>query len=243
MLRRILVVALICCLIPIASWADPAYIQSNAAYTSSGTSYGLAYSSNVTAGSLLVSCIHAGAGITSVTDTLGNSWAAATNLTDNSTYSLAMFYAYSPSGGANTVTVNFTGSVGYAHQVIGEWSGVASSSPLDKSTGQFQATPGTGSNAVTSGTVTTTTNGQLIVGCANSDPYVSGQLSAGTGFDIRQQLFGDHPMEDDVQATAGNIAATFTTNQAGGSYTTLVGTFKAAVLDAPYYGGKLRGAY
>lgn len=227
---RFINLILLCLLLAVApSWAAPAWIQGKANFTSSGTSYGLAYSSNVTAGSLLLTCINADAGISSVTDTLGNTYAAATNLTDGSTYALAMFYTISASSGANTVTANFTGSVGYAHHILGEWSGVASSSPLDQSTGQVQAAPGTGSNAVTSGNITTTVNGDLLVGCSNSDPYVSGQLTAGTGFTIRQLLFGDHPMEDSVQATAGTTAATFTSSQAASNYTTLVGAFKPFV--------------
>lgn len=227
MMRLRFFVALLVWVWSAAAWAAPAFVQSNSNSASSGTTVAVAYSSNLTAGNLITVCINANKGVTSLTDSLGHTYTAATLLTDGSTYAMGLYYVPNITGGANTVTLTLNGAVTYAHAEIHEYSGVATTSPLDQTTGQFQAAPGTGANAVTSGNVTTTTDGQLIFGCTNSLTYGASTVSAGTSFTKRQEVFSDSPSEDRVQPSAGLVAATYTTTAAATNYFTLVGTFKA----------------
>ena len=89
------------------------------------------------------------------------------------------------------------------------------------------------------GNVTTTTDGQLIVGCGNSMTYAASQLTAGTGFTIRQTHFSDNPMEDRIQTSAGSIAATFTSNSATNNYNPIIGTFTSSASGTVKPSGKV----
>lgn len=227
-----------------AVWAAPAHVQSpTAATVFSGTTITQAFGSNVTAGSLLTCHIYANHGISSVADSLTQTFTSAVTVTDGATFSLATFYFPNSAAGADTVTVTFAGAVTYASLQCAEYSGVAAVSPLDQSTSNNQTTPGTGSNAITSGNVTTTTNGQLIVGWTTAFTVGVGTVSAGTGYTGRTNVFGDTIFEDQVQSSAGAIAATFTTTSATSNYVTILTTYKAPVASTPTYGARLRGAY
>lgn len=225
-----------------SAWAAPAHVQSPSAATAfSGMTIALAYGSNVTAGSLLVCYIYASHGISSVADSRSQTFSSAINLTDGATYSRAIFYYANTTAGADTVTVTFAGSITYASLQCSEYSGVATSSPLDQTTSNSQTDPGTATDAITSGNVTTTTNGQLIVGWTSAIVVAVGTVSAGTNYTGRQNVFGDTLFEDRVQTTAGSIAATFTTNHATSDYITLISTFKEAVAASSARRGTLLG--
>lgn len=240
----LLPLVLLTVLLPFVGWAAPAFVQSSSNSVATGTSVSTAYPSNVTAGNLLVGCIFSDVGVTGVSGSIGGqTWSLVSANTDGATFTFGMYYFPNTAGGANTITATLSGTTAYTHLILGEWNGV-DPAPLDQKTNQFQAAPGTGTDAVTSGNVTTTTDGQLIVGCGNSMTYAADQLSAGTGFTIRQSHFGDNPMEDRIQTSAGSIAATFTSTSATNNYVPIVGTFKAAaVAGTPYFGARLRGAY
>ena len=241
---RLLISTLILWLLPVLSWAAPAHVQSPTAVTgSSGTTLAIAYGSNVTAGNLLVCHIYANHGISGVADSRSQTFTSAVNVTDGATYSLATFYYANTTGGADTVTVTFAGAITYASLQCSEYSGVATSSPLDKFASNSQTTPGTGANAVTSGSVTTTTDGQLIVGWSTALTVGAGTTSAGTGFTGRTNVFGDTLCEDQVQTSAGAIAATFTSTSATSNFITLITTYKAPAATGPSYGARLRGAH
>lgn len=218
-------------------WAAPAHVQSpTPATVFSGTTIAQAFGSNVTAGSLLTCHVYANHGISTVADSLTQTFTSAVNVTDGATFSLATFYFANSAAGADTVTVTFAGAVTYASLQCAEYSGVATSSPLDQFTSNNQTTPGTGSNAITSGNVTTTTNGQLIVGWTTAFTVGAGTVSAGTGYTGRTNVFGDTIFEDQVQASAGVIAATFTTTSATSNYLTIITTYKAPAASTPRRG-------
>ena len=225
-----------------SAWAAPAYVQSPAAATVfSGTTIALAYGSDVTAGSLLSCWIYANHGISGVADSRSQTFSPAVNVTDGATYSLANYYFLNTAGGADTVTVTFAGAVTYASLQCAEYSGVATSAALDQATSNSQTDPGTAANAITSGNVTTTTNGQLILGWTSALVVGAGTVSAGTSYTGRINVFGDTLFEDRVQASAGSIAATFTTNHATSDYITLISTFKEAVAASSARRGTLLG--
>jgi len=244
-MRRLLAFpfVLLMVLLPAVGWAAPAHVQSpTPATVSSGTTIALAYGSNVTAGSMLTCWIYANHGISGVADSRSQTFSSAVNVTDGATYSLANYYFLNTTGGA--VTVTFAGAVTYASLQCAEYSGVATSAALDQATSNSQTDPGTGANAITSGSVVTTTAGQLILGWTSALVVGASTVSAGTGFTGRQNVSGDTLFEDQVQGSAGSIATTFTTTSATADFITLISTFKApAAAGTPYFGGRVRGAH
>ena len=103
----------------------------------SGTVNSLAFSSNNTAGNLIV--VYAVWGNTqpvTLTDTAGNSYASAAPATrwNNGAWSSQVFYAKSVAGGANTVRATFSQAISYFGIIyIHEYSGLDATNPLDAS--------------------------------------------------------------------------------------------------------------
>lgn len=124
--------------------------------------------------------------------------------------SLGVCYAANSKSGANTVTVTMTTGNCCLETDIAEYSGIATSNPLDVETGQ----PGSGNTSadnVTSGAATTTTNGDLIFGAINDVQGLAGSISAGSGFTKRVNSVTNYTVaEDQTQTSAGSIAATAT---------------------------------
>lgn len=136
-----------------------------------GNNTTLAFDSNVTAGNLLV-VTHAhwgasGIAISTPTDTLGHTYlpVAAEQSAGGGLVRLRSFYVANCSGGANTVTFDAAGTdtVELA-VVISEFSGVATSSPLDTT----NVGTGTGT-AVSSGNVTPSVDNCLLYGGMSDD--------------------------------------------------------------------------
>lgn len=205
-----------------------AFVQSKAANNGLDTVVTITFDSNVTAGNVIAG--HVGwssttATISSIADGLGNTYTPLNNPTTGAFTRAAQFYAENISGGSCTITVTFSGLV-LAVMVAHEISGVATSSALDKNAMNAQTNPGTGTDAVTSTSVTTTTNGQYIFG-AVSELNEMGTFTQGTGFTSRVDQAG-YSSEDQVQTSAGAIAATFTADAGFLVPNTGIMTFKAA---------------
>lgn len=173
-------------------------------------------------------------GTTTISDDKSNSY---TLVDTNSVVSVRSFYLTNITNAPITVTVTFgttqTGSNTVASIMIDEFSGIATSSPLDGHTINRVTFPGTGTDAVTSGSITTTTNGDLIWGAVIDELSITNAAAAGTGFTLGTQnaagTNGRGATEYLIQGTAGSIAATFTqTASSGGRPSTDVIAFKAA---------------
>lgn len=124
-----------------------------------------------------------------------------------------------------------------------EWSGVNSASdPHDGTTpaGNIQATPGTGANGITSSSITTTTNGDLILGVTANTSSGTAVVTAGTGFALTGTSYNANIaatfLEQQTQSTAGAISATFTQAAANSAI-----TFVLAVKPPGGGGGGLNG--
>lgn len=210
-----------------------AYVQSdtdNEPFSGDAT-MPVAFTSNVTAGNLIVGGVSWDGNFTvsGVTDSQGNTYTVETPIKDGSnTIGIGIFHTIAGSSGACTVTVTLTGNANRKAAIIHEVSGVAASSYRDQYAGQSQSNPGTGSNAVTSGSVTTTTDGQYIFGFTGDAGYSTGK-AAGTGFTLRETDAGMDiaSSEDQIQTSAGSIAATFTIDGFA-VIATAICTFKAA---------------
>ena len=167
----------------------------------------------------IVSC-PSGATITSVMDDKGNTYNLETSVVD--TFEGHRSTAFSLTNITNAPTV-ITGTISsnqsFKKIIVDEFSGgsTASSDERDGSAhgGQYQSSPGTGTDGITSGTFTTTNNGDLLWGgCigASNTTLASNGTSFSTGSSQATSYAGQ--TEYRVQTTAGSgTAATLT--QAG----------------------------
>jgi len=173
-------------------------------------SYGsLAFTSPNTAGNWIGVVVRAGESneVFTVRDSAGNMYRKAIqrNVTGSpGGESLAIFYAESIAGGANTVTVSGSVSDTTLRFAILEYSGVAASSSLDRvvSAQGSSATPA-------SGVLTTTTNGDLLLaGILSVDPEI---YTAGTGYTAEEEVPAEPNtkllVEQRIQPSAGPAEA------------------------------------
>lgn len=113
------------------------------------------------------------------------------------------------SSGACTITATFSGSNTQNNgMIVQEVRGVGA---LDQSAMNAELAPTNGST-VTSGNVTTGHNGEYIFGAATDDGGVD-TFTQGSGFVLRQSVTS-FATEDQIQPSAGSIAATFISNNA-----------------------------
>ncbi|MGH9575186.1 MAG: hypothetical protein ACRD40_16860 [Candidatus Acidiferrales bacterium] len=208
-------------------------VQSSAGDNSNGNGgpYTLPFSTPNSAGDLIivsVSDLNSNLTSDSVSDTLGNGYMLATNTTNSepsNTLQSQIYYAANIASGANTITVNFSAWDNRTTVQIFEYSGVATTSPLDQTTSNVG-----NSSSLDSGLVTTTQVNELVfgIGFGNS----GGTLMEGSGYTMEQyfscsacstHLGG----EDRVASTIGTYDATFTDSNSYGWIAQIV-TFKAA---------------
>jgi hypothetical protein len=212
----------------LASVAAPiALVQHKGIDAGTTTTATLAFASANTAGNFIAVVIRGGnsnAQVFTVRDSNSNTYKQAKQLASSgSAVTSAIYYAENVRGGANTVTVTMTVS-GPLRFAILEYSGVATSNSLDAA---IAAT--TTSTSPNSGNLTTTANGDLLLGdvaTADSDTY-----TGGTGFTIRD-LVPAAPStklvtEDQVQSAAGTTSA-FATLSVSSNWAAILAAFKPA---------------
>lgn len=151
--------------------------------------------------------------LSSVKDNQSNTYTVKDTVPDTSNdQAQASFVLGNITNGPVTITATFSNSTVFRTIIWDEYSGAAAlSDPTDGHTGQLQPTPGTGTDAVKSGNITTTVNGDLIYG-GTIDTSAATLASSGTGFTSRTSdtVGAACITEDMTQATAGLVAATFT---------------------------------
>lgn len=221
---------------PLVAHAVPALVQSNAVDDDADdTSIQATFPSNTTTGNFIYVWAYHNSGITinSISDGTNTYTPIETALWVCTGFSgrLSHWYAKNITGGTTpTITVTTAAASNFKRLHIMEFSGVDQTAPLDQhpnsgpDSGSCQYAPGTATDAVTSQTATTTTNGQLILG-----GNVSGILAnttVGTGY-TQVRYTGGTTTEYKVQASAGNVAATYT-YAADTNAGTTIATFKAA---------------
>lgn len=156
----------------------------------------------------------------SVADDKGNTYNLGTQLgPDANGQASRTFWRGNITNAPQIITGTFTAGTAFPAIICDEFSGGAAlSDPNDGHIDQVQATPGTGTDAISSTSVTTTVDGDLIWG-GTIDTDGANTASAGTGFtaatrDTSQgyELFSEYK----TQTTHGSVAATFT--QATGNH-------------------------
>lgn len=152
--------------------------------------------------------------LTSVTDDKSNIYTIVDRgVATGHSICIASFYLQNITNAPTVITANFGSSISRIGIFLDEYSGVATVSPLDGHNLSSATGIGQTADAVTSGTFTTTGNGDLIYGAA-IDITGLNTLNAGTGFTVR--INNDSTTgafistEDKIQTSAGTIAATFT---------------------------------
>jgi hypothetical protein len=158
-----------------------------------------------------------------ISDTRGNVYRQAARFNNNTDNTVALYYAENVSSGANTVTITMPAAATLRFSLF-EYRGIAASNSLDG----VHTASGTGVSP-SSGTVTTTANGDLLIGVVSTGEVAN--FTPGSGFAVEgavPALPGAKLVaEDAVLATAGTIAATGTSS-ASNLWGAAVAAFKAA---------------
>lgn len=164
--------------------------------------------SSTTAGNLLTFLIvWSDSGNTNPTMPAGwvSAGAKVTNASNNSAQ--GFYYPNNPGGITDVEPSSWdNGTPGDISFCGSEYSGIATSSPFIVRALQSQASPGTGTDAVTSGTGNVTSQPALIWGAVLT---AGGTYVAGTGF-TQRSVWGFSCVEDKRVTATGNQAATFT---------------------------------
>lgn len=237
MIRRTLFGVLAAGLLLAAGSAEAAsFVQSKSAVGGGATTIAITFTSNVSAGDLIACAVvmqkNPTVGtISSVSDgttnyTVIDSYLAGACTGATSQCRLATYYLKNAPSGSTTITATFSAAPDNAWLVCHEASGVDTAAPLDQHTTNEQFAVGTGTDAITVGPVTTTTNGQYIFAVAFDELFGGDHYAAGTGYSGREHQV-DLYSEDKIQTLAGAISATFTSTVTTDSVTAIA-TFKAA---------------
>lgn len=171
----------------------------------SGTTASLAFSKANTAANLIVAyVVWDNTGAVKVTDTTGNTYQAATaRQTFGGSWSAQVFYAPNIRGGSNTVKATFSkGITSFGLLYVHEYSGLATTSPVDVSA----SAAGT-SASMSSRAVTTIHANDLLFAAGASNATVT----HGTGYTARLTGFGNLT-EDRSVTTTGSYAGTASQN-------------------------------
>ena len=214
-----------------------AFVQANALDQATAPAPTLAFTSNVTAGNLLVAYIGWGSTsvtLTSVTDSLSQTWTIINNPTTGAVSRAAIAYFPSTSGGACTLTATFSSTT---TSLIGmhEVSGCATTLPLDVSVANAQSNVTLGTDVITSTAVATTVDGDYIF-VGTSDIAQGHPFTAGTGYTApatgtSNNAGGVGAIWTEYlapQVTHGSTTGTFSISASGDYPVTVMATFKAA---------------
>lgn len=250
MFRRLLI-TLCALLVTSQAFAAYAYVQkvSNSSSAAGITTLSTAnLGSNPTTGDLFWYVIaYSGntTGVTAtVTDTKGNTFTQiGTFFNSTSGQSFAYGYSKNISGGSSDdFTMTLTGSGGRASlaMYVAEYSGLDTTAPYTsgETAEQGQASPGSGSNLVTSGnTPALSTQPAALIGFSQADNTANG-YTVGTGFTSRGNLWDYNSdndggtmffafTEDKRLTSTSAVAATFTNSGGGGDeFNTIAAVFK-----------------
>jgi hypothetical protein len=168
--------------------------------SSSGTTVAATFASANTTGDLIIANVSAaGATVSSVTDSAGNTYTQAISGCDSHNNCSAIWYAANiKAGSSNKVTATLSASVSWNAIDIAEFHGV---STLDKTAS------GTGtSTSPASSSATTTSANELIIGAGNTDATFT---AAGSGFTWFGSAYGTGS-EYEIVSSTGSYKATGT---------------------------------
>lgn len=203
-----------------------AHVQGNQSGNNVSSSCGVGFSSNVTAGNLLVYVLmmNNGQNVTGISDTLGNTWTAAVNHTSgNINERIYIAYAVASSSGENGVTATFGSNANNACHVY-EFSGVGAT-PLDVTV------TGSGNSANPSVVQTTNYDGDLLVVGAGSG---SGAWSAMAGWSTPRTSAANNFAASSYNTVSGSTGSkTFGINNGSAQWILAGAAFRNSDSDSP----------
>lgn len=219
-------------IITTTSTATIALVQSTSTPLTGLTTITQKFASNPALNNLIVVAAswNTGAGNVTCSDSAANTYSPLTATHDTAdVQSLQICYALvTKSVSSDTVKVVLPGG-GNNLLAIHEYSGLATSSPLDVSKQQYSAAGCSTVNCETSLASTTLQNNDLIFGVIVDTSGGAGTIMAGTGFTQREapQYF---MTEDMAQSTAGSVSSTFTFQGTNVPYDDNMAAFKPLIL-------------
>lgn len=195
----------------------------------------VSFSSSTVTGNAIIVSLSWGAADSQITasDSQGNTFSNAVQRFDSATPDLqgcAILYAMNIKGGADTITVKFSPQVAWVTVAVHEYSGLAGG--LDVTAGSL----GSGTSPSSTSAITAS-NGDLIFGNVTEDINGKNDIyTAGSGFTKRIDLgasagFAD---EDQVQSSAGSVAANWTLSPSGLKWVAVMAAFKALTVTGPH---------
>lgn len=168
------------------AWAGPTVVQSNSSWTQGTATPSVAFSNPNAAGNLLWVAIGSSDSIAAPTDTQGNTYTLAVNVTGTGgAGNAAIYYVASAKAGGNTVSCNHPGS-GNTHCQIAEISGLVATLPLD----QIGSQTGTSDCYVWTSGATSQPNewvAAFFFDSSKNETLSTGESSAGTTYTQLQQ--------------------------------------------------------
>lgn len=237
---RILLAAVLC-LVPTLSWAAITATSNKckADGAAGATSIACTMPGNTTAGNF-IAC-----GVSAENGTESN-FSSISDGTTSGTRRPATWGAYSATQGGvifdiqnitakttPTITASLAGSYAFRGIVCQEFSGLATSNAYDVGTVQVQSGPGTGANAVSSGsTAATAQASELLFGCSVDATGIA-TFTAGTSYTLIDQNGTNlyQACEYRVVSATSTYAATFTASQ-NDDFITHIATYKEAAAAA-----------
>lgn len=145
------------------------------------------------------------------------------------------FYKRNSLAGSPTVTATFGGATPFTQIVVGEFSGRDATAPLDGHNGAFQAAAGTGTDAVSTGNLSTTVPDDIF-GATWVENGAAPTITHGTGYTERLAEAVPMEVESADAVAAGNNPVTWTIS-AGAGMLSMGLAFKAAQTSFPPVGG------
>lgn len=189
------------------------------------------FGSNLTAGNTIICAVQASGAITGVTGAVNATYTAAITLSDAGSLFFSGIYYFENSGsGAETVTAANSFGASFAHVACGEYSGLATSSSLDKTAAAI-GSGGSHSAFDSTATATTSQADELIFGeSANfsaltstwttptTEQYDDATAGASRAMSVADQIISS----TGAQSSTGSYSSTTVTDQV------LIATFKAS---------------
>ena len=201
------------------------FVQVKSTAQMSSSSVAIAYPNVQTAGDLNVVAVmwlDTTSTVSSVTDSKGNAYALAVGPSKATGLTQSIYYAKNIGTGSNTVTVTFNQTASKPNITVLEYSGLDTANPLD-----VTASASSSGTTANSGSATTTSANELIVGAGNSS---SGLTAAGPGFSSRM-INGLGISEDRIVGSTGSYNATAT--MTSGSWVMQMATFRGSGQGSP----------
>lgn len=206
------------------------FVQQAASTSHTASTNPVTFTSNTNAGDLIMVAFDypTSATFSSIADSQGNSFTQVGSTLTKGSNASRVYYAKNIAGGADTVTLTFTGST-TSDIYITEYSGMSTATALDVQKGK------TGNAGAISASATTTVQGDIIYGfCFDT----GGNCTAGTGFTAH--TVSGNLVEDMTSGAAGSYAATAT---AANAYTMQMAALEPAAGMVPSYGFTISGAF